>query len=419
VLALSRFLPYHFEFTARNAAVAAFTCRVDKAQTNMIEASISFVKGSLLSGPAQSIYAPWIALSRVKGLGGVNFKKLAAHFIDPTQVFSTSAEELAQVHGLDQAVIESLVHFSGWEEIERELRRVRDAGVSIVAFTEANYPARLRMIADPPPLLYVKGEIRADDEKAVAVVGSRSASDYGLRVGRDLSRGLAALGFTVVSGMARGVDGMAHETALNSGGRTIAVLGSGVDCVYPPEHATLYQRICENGAVISELPMGARPAAFNFPSRNRLISGLSLGVVVVEATEKSGSLITAALAVEQGREVFAVPGEVGSSRSRGAHRLIRQGAKLVETVQDIVEEIAPQLWPDAGDRVKEQRRMLPQHVKDDVKRVFGLLQERSLQIDEVIESSGFSPSRVSEILLDLELQGYLRQLPGKRYTAEL
>jgi DNA processing protein len=393
-------------------------CRVDKAQTNMIEASISFVKGSLLSGPAQSTYAPWIALSQVKGLGGVNFKKLAAHFIDPTQVFSTPAEELEQVHGLDQAVIESLVHFSGWQEIERELRRVRDAGVNIVAFTEANYPARLRMIADPPPLLYVKGEIRADDEKAVAIVGSRSASDYGLRVARDLSRGLAALGFTVVSGMARGVDGMAHETALNSGRRTIAVLGSGVDCVYPPEHATLYQRICKNGAVISELPMGARPAAFNFPSRNRLISGLSLGVVVVEATEKSGSLITAALAVEQGREVFAVPGEVGSSRSRGAHRLIRQGAKLVETVQDIVEEIAPQLLPGAVDPVKEQRRMLPQPVKDDVKKVFDLLQERSLQIDEVIESSGFSPSRVLEILLDLELQGYLRQLPGKRYQAE-
>jgi DNA processing protein len=385
----------------------------------MIEASVSFVKGSSLSGPAQSQYAPWIALSQVKGLGGASLKKLAAHFADPSQVFSTSAAELEQVHGLDRAVIESVVNFSGWQDVEKELRRADDAGVTIVPFTDANYPARLRMIADPPVLLYVKGQISADDEKAVAVVGSRSASDYGRRVARELCQGLAALGFTVVSGMARGIDGMAHETAVNSGGRTLAVLGSGVDYVYPPEHLTLYQQICKKGAVLSELPMGARPAAFNFPSRNRLISGLSLGVVVVEATEKSGSLITAALALEQGREVFAVPGEVGSSRSRGAHRLIRQGAKLVETVRDIVEEIAPQLLPRAGDAAKEQRRVLPQHVSDDVKKVFDLLQTRSLQIDEVIESSGLSPSRVSEILLDLELQGYLRQMPGKRYTVEV
>jgi DNA processing protein len=184
------------------------------------------------------------------------------------------------------------------------------------------------MIADPP-LLYIKGQLLPVDDKAVAIVGSRSASDYGRRVARDLARGLSSLGFTVVSGMARGIDRVAHESALGAGGRTIAVLGSGVDRAYPSEHDRLYQRIIENGAVISELPIGTRPAAFNFPARNRLISGLSLGVVVVEATEKSGSLITAALAVEQGREVFAVPGEVGSSRSRGAHRLIRQGA-LVE-----------------------------------------------------------------------------------------
>jgi DNA processing protein len=250
------------------------------------------------------------------------------------------------------------------------------------------------------------------------VVGSRSASDYGRKVTRDLSRGLAALGFTVVSGLARGIDGTAHETALRCGGRTIAVLGSGVDRAYPPEHATLYHRISQNGAVVSELPVGTPPMAFNFPPRNRLISGLSLGVVVVEATEKSGSLITAALAVEQGREVFAVPGEVGSSRSRGAHRLIRQGAKLVETVEDIVEEIAPQLLTRAGEQAKDGRRGLPQNASEEVKKIFHLLQERSLQIDEVIESSGFSPSKVSEVLLDLELQGYLRQLPGKRYRAE-
>jgi len=199
----------------------------------MIEASISCAKESSLSAPAQNEYARWIALSQVKGLGGVSFKKLAAHFVDPTRVFSASAEELQQVN------------FSGWEQIETEIRRIRQAEVTIVPFTDVRYPARLRMIADPPPFLYVKGEIRAEDDKAVAVVGSRSASDYGRKVTRDLSRGLAALGFTVVSGLARGIDGTAHETALGCGGRTIAVLGSGVDRAYPPEHAALYRRISQ------------------------------------------------------------------------------------------------------------------------------------------------------------------------------
>ena len=384
----------------------------------MIQASLPLAKEPSLSAPIHNNYAPWIAFGRVKGLGGVSFKKLAAHFADPTQVFSASAKELRQVQSLDEAVIDGLINFSEWHQVETEVRRAREAGVTIVPFTDANYPARLRMIADPPPLLYVKGEIRPDDERAVGVVGSRSASDYGRRVARDLCRGLAALGFTVVSGMARGIDGTAHETALRFGARTIAVLGSGVDRAYPPEHATLYQRITKSGAVISELPLGTRPMTFNFPARNRLISGLSLGIVVVEATERSGSLITAALAVEQGREVFAVPGEVGSSRSRGAHRLIRQGAKLVETVDDIIEEIAPQLLSRPGEPAREPQRMLPQSASAEVRKIFALLQGRSLQIDEVIEGSGLTPAKTSEILLDLELQGYLRQLPGKRYTAE-
>lgn len=384
----------------------------------MIEASVSFVDKYSVTAPRGNEIVRWIALSRVKGLGCVSFKRLAAHFADPTEALSASATELAQVQGLDKDVIDGLMSFSGWDAVEEEFHSVKKAGVTILRFTDPHYPARLRAIADPPPVLYVKGEIRPDDEKAVAVVGSRSASDYGRRVARDLCRGLASLGITVVSGMARGIDGTAHEAALDAGGRTIAVLGSGVDRPYPPEHDKLYQRIREKGAVVSELPIGTRPLAYNFPSRNRLISGLSLGVVVVEATEKSGSLITAALALEQGREVFAVPGQAGASRSRGAHRLIRQGAKLVESVEDIVEEIAPQLLTHGDHAAKESQRALPQHVCEDVRKVFGLLQERSLQIDEVIEASDLTSARVSEILLELELEGFLRQLPGKRYTAE-
>ena len=379
----------------------------------------SFESRDGLSVVAERELARWIALSRVAGLGCISFKKLAEHFDDPTEAFSAPSAALSEIQGLDPHAIAGLRNFSAWDDVEKEIIKAENAGIKIVPFTDSSYPARLRMIADPPPLLYVKGEIHSEDEKAVAVVGSRSTSDYGRRVARDLCRGLASWGFTVVSGMARGIDGTAHETALNAGGRTLAVLGSGVDRVYPAEHDKLYQRISENGAVISEFPLGTRPLAFNFPARNRLISGLSLGVVVVEATEKSGSLITAALALEQGREVFAVPGEVGASRSRGAHRLIRQGAKLVETVEDIVEEIAPQLLAHSGGKtVRAPKPTLPQELGDEFQSIFSLFQERTLQIDEVIESTGYAPSRVSEVLLQLELLGYIKQLPGKKYRAE-
>ena len=384
----------------------------------MIDASLSSSSGgSSPSLPHREKYAPWLALCRVKGLGCVTFKKLAAHFADPAKIFTMPRAELERVEDLRGEAIDGLVHFHQWADVDAELRRVRATGVRLVCFTDDEYPARLRTIADPPPLLYLKGTISGVDDKAVAIVGSRSASDYGRRVTRDLARGLASMGFTIVSGMARGIDGMAHETALTAGGRTIAVLGSGVERAYPPEHDKLYQRISENGAVVSELPLGTRPAAFNFPARNRLISGLALGVVVVEATEKSGSLITASLAVEQGREVFAVPGEVGASRSRGAHRLIRQGAKLVETVDDILEEIAPQLLKGSG-AAGAAPLSLPPHASAEARNIFSLLQEGCLQVDEIIEKSRTAVARVLEILLELELQGYVRQLPGKKYAAE-
>lgn len=384
----------------------------------MIQPSLSFAEGNSPTAALLDDYAPWLALTRIKGLGCVSFKKLVARYGDPTRALSAAPSELAAIDGLQRDAIDGVVGFSQWAEVDNELKRVRSAGITLVRYTDTDYPARLRAIADPPPLLYVKGALTDADDKAVAIVGSRSASDYGRRVARDLARGLVSFGFTVVSGMARGIDGMAHETALHCGGRTIAVLGSGVERAYPPEHDKLYQRIAKQGAVVSELPMGAKPMAFNFPARNRLISGLSLGVVVVEATEKSGSLITASLAIDQGREVFAVPGEAGSSRSRGAHRLIRQGAKLVETVDDIIEEIAPQLARQSGSAAKPEMRQLPQNSTAAVQKVFALLQERSLQIDEIIENSGLVSAQVLGILLDLELQGYLRQLPGKIYTVD-
>ena len=373
--------------------------------------------GNLLSSTSDFEIAPWLALSQVKGLGCVSFKRLINHFVDPTKALSASTAELADVDGLDKTLIHALASFDEWQEVEREICRARAAGVRIVSFASPDYPPRLRTIVDPPPCLYSSGDICAVDDNAVAVVGTRSASDYGRKVAREISSGLASLGFTVISGMARGIDAMAHDAALNNGGRTIAVLGSGVDIAYPPEHDKLYQRIREQGAVVSELPMGTRPLAFNFPARNRLISGLSIGVVVVEATEKSGSLITAASALEQGREIFAVPGQAGASRSRGPHQLIRQGAKLVESVEDIIEEIAPQLRR-RGQSQSQAPRRLPSDTAADVRAIFDLLQDRPLHIDDLVQNSGMAASRVSQILLELELQGFLRQLPGSRYSAE-
>ena len=383
----------------------------------MVQACINLAEDLFLPSLVGKDCVPWLALGRVNRLGCVGFKRLAEYFGDPTQAFSASEAELGEIPGLDREAIAGLLRFSQWEEVEQEGRRALAAGAGILPFNAPDYPGRLRTLPDPPPFLYVKGQLRPEDDRAVAVVGSRSASEYGLRITRELAQGLAGMGFTVVSGMARGIDGEAHKSALSAGGRTLAVLGSGVDVVYPPEHEDLYRTLCERGAIVSEQPIGTPPFSYNFPSRNRLISGLSLGVVVVEATEKSGSLITASLALEQGREVFAVPGEAGASRSRGTHRLIRQGAKLVEGVQDIVEEIAPQLVRRAGALEGASQRRVPAGLSVEARKVFELVEIHPLQIDEVIQKSGLSAAKVSELLLELELQGLLKQLPGKRFVA--
>lgn len=356
-----------------------------------------------------------VALGQIKGLGGGGLKRLVDHFGDPRRAFRATLRELERVPGLGKGAAQAVAGFADWEGVRREVERAEQTGARIVPFDAAEYPALLREISDPPAFLYVKGEITAADRNAVAVVGSRSASTYGVSMARELCLGLGRLGFTVVSGLARGIDAASHEAALEAGGRTLAVLGCGVDIIYPPEHEPLYRAVQQSGAVLSDLPLGTPPFSYNFPARNRLISGLCVGVVVVEATEKSGSLITAQLGLEQGREVFAVPGHAGASRSRGTHRLIRQGAKLVEGVEDIVEEIAPQLIKD-GHRLESPRLLIPPGLSPECRKVFDLVAAHSLQIDEVIEASGLSPAKVSEILLDLEIRGILKQLPGKVFA---
>ena len=359
---------------------------------------------------------PWLALKHAKGLGCVSFKRIVDHLGDPRTVFNLSDEDIARVPGLEAPAVNALRGFTDWDQLRVEMEQLDRLGITILPYNHKDYPPRLRTIWDPPPLLYVKGNLAEGADPAIAVVGSRSASEYGLKMTRTLAHDLGSLGFVVVSGMALGIDGAAHSAALRSGGRTLAVLGSGVDVPYPLEHRELYERICNHGAILSEFSLGTPPMAQHFPSRNRLISGLALGVIVVEATEKSGSLITAGLALEQGREVFAVPGQAGSSRSRGTHRLIKQGAKLVERVEDIVEEIAPQLLERAARIDRPPPPALASDAKPEARMIFELVKQNPLQIDEVIEATGFSPARVSEILLDLELKGMLRQLPGKRFV---
>ena len=371
-----------------------------------------------MSGAVDRRDLAWLAFGQVPGLGCVGFRRIAEFFADPTDAFFSSRGVLRGVPGLSPAAVGGLLAFSAWDRLADEMRQVREAGARLVRYSDAAYPERLRAIPDPPPVLYVRGSPEAAGRAAVGVVGSRAPSEYGREMTRLLCGGLASAGIAVVSGLARGIDGEAHETALSRGGGTVAVLGSGVDVLYPPEHGDLCRRIKERGAVLSEHPLGTRPLPHHFPARNRIISGLSLGVVVVEATERSGSLITARWALEQGREVFAVPGPAGASRSRGPHRLIREGAKLVENLADIIEEIAPQLAavpPPVAAADPGETASGPFRVEGPAGAILRDLETGPLQMDDVIHRAGLPPQEVCALLLDLELQGLLKQLPGKRY----
>jgi DNA processing protein len=294
-----------------------------------------------------------------------------------------------------------------------------------IELSDRRYPPRLRSITGPPALLYCDGFFEPVDNNSIAIVGSRRATPYGLRVAHGLAWELSRLGFTIVSGMAPGIDRAAHEAALAGGGRTIAVLGCGLDVMYPRGHNRLRRDIAAAGVVITELPFGSPPLAVHFPRRNRIISGLALGVVVVEAAEDSGSLITARLALEQGREVFAVPGPIDVPLSRGPHGLLKQGAKLAETVDDIVEELLPQLdmplvpRPTSADSEGAQRRpsCAPVAGLSAAERaLFALMDNGPVTIDELTERAALSPAAVSGTLLALELKNAIRQLPGQRYS---
>jgi DNA processing protein len=359
----------------------------------------------------------WLGLSLTPGVGTILFKRLLERFGSPEAVFRASVRELLQIEGLGEKVAAEIKKGPPENRVQKELQLVKEVGGFLLTLKDDAYPRRLKEIHDPPPVLYGRGELKREDELAVSIVGSRKTSPYGRVLAEKISRELVRHGIGVVSGMARGIDSVAHWGAISEGGRTIAVLGCGIDVIYPPENRTLFGKIIEKGAVLSEFPMGSLPEGGHFPKRNRIISGLSLGVVVIQASGGSGSLITANYALEQGREVFAVPANVGMEGSRGTNQLIKDGAKLVESSEDILEEILPQ-WSRERDLVQREEPPGPVFSQGE-KRVLDLLGDAPLHIDVIIRESGLEPGKISSLLLDLELKGMIAQWPGKCFSKKI
>jgi len=367
----------------------------------------------------------WLALKRVEGIGNLGYKNLIDALGTPEIVFRSPLNLLTAVPGIGPKSASRIKSFNNWGSVEKEIVQCEKQKITIINYQDILYPKALLHIYDFPTLLYVKGTLKSDDVN-IAVVGSRQASTYGKYSTEKLSRELAFYGLTVVSGMARGIDAAAHRGAIAGKGRTIAILGCGLDIIYPPEHEKLFNDIAAQGAVITEYPFGTPPNAPNFPSRNRIISGISLGVVVVEATDKSGSLITARIAGEQGREVFAVPGSIDSAGSKGTNKLIKEGAKLVETVQDILEEIAPQIKMQSmnADRDVAKRHPNAQVVIDhhsidlnnDELIMLDHVSSTPLHANEIIKSTGWSAGKVLHVLMQLEIKGFITRSPGTLFT---
>jgi DNA processing protein len=357
----------------------------------------------------------WLALTLTPGIGATLCKRLLERFKSPESVFRASAAELRKIEGLGEKVAETLQKGPSTSTVEKELTLVREMGGSLLTIDDPFYPKRLKEIYDPPPLLYVRGEVRQEDELAISIVGSRKTSPYGRSITERMSQDLARQGVTIVSGMARGIDSVAHWGAISAGGRTIAVLGCGIDVLYPPENRALMAKIIERGAVLSEFRMGSLPEGGHFPKRNRIISGISRGVVVVQASMKSGSLITARYALDQGRDVYAVPGNVGTESSQGSNWLIKQGAKLVESSQDVLEDFVPQ-GPRKEKGEEGGNTASGPDLPEEERSLFDLLGDDPLHIDEMICRSRMEPGRVSSLLLNLEIKGLISQWPGKCFT---
>ncbi|MBC2756411.1 MAG: DNA-protecting protein DprA [Desulfobacteraceae bacterium] len=364
--------------------------------------------------------APWLALKNVNGVGNHLYKRLIDRFETPEKVFGAKKSELIWVSGVSERIAGAIKGFRFSDSIKNEIALAEKQQCRIITSADPEYPPLLHHIPDPPPYIYVKGRLEETD-KSVAVVGSRNASSYGKSMATRLSRELASLGLNIVSGMARGIDTAAHMGAISAKGRTFAVLGSGLGVIYPPENRRLHDEIIENGAVISEFPIMEEPNAYNFPARNRIISGMTLGTLVVEATQRSGSLITARLAGEQGREVFAVPGSINSAKSIGAHNLLKQGAKLVACAQDVVEEFyhfenSIKSTDPPADKCSNLKSQLLLDLSGEESHIYEVLEPYPIHIDELSRQTAMNVGKLSIILLNLELKGLVSQSPGKYFT---
>ncbi len=356
----------------------------------------------------------WLALFTVPQIGPVRYMFLTKRFGSPGRVLDASEQELADLPDVGPVTAHNIKSKVSWEDAEKQAGLMQKNGVELLTFKDKDYPGNLLAIYDPPPFLFVKGKLTEEDQFAVAMVGCRSASSYGKRITESIATELARNGITVVSGMARGIDSIGHLSALKEHGRTIAVFGSGLDVIYPPENRRLAERITSSGALVSEFFLGTKPEAPNFPRRNRLISGLSLGVVVVEAGAKSGALLTANCALEQNREVFAIPGNLWSQKSEGTNRLIKQGAKLVTSVEDILEELP----------IARRGGKLPSpaaaeadlsNLSQREKGIFKLISDEPRHIDRIATDASVSVSDALCLLLSLELRGLVKQLSGKMF----
>lgn len=353
----------------------------------------------------------WVGFNYVKGIGAVRLQALLDAFGGDLQAAWTAPYEQLRQTGLSARLVESILKVRSELDLERIWKRTIVAGIQVMTWQDESYPRLLREIYQPPPVIYLRGEILPEDETAVAVVGTRRITAYGRQVTEELASALARHQVTVVSGLARGTDATAHQAALRAGGRTIAVLGSGVDRIYPPEHRRLAEEITESGAIISDYPPGTPPESANFPPRNRIISGLSLATVVVEAGETSGALITASFALEQGREVLAVPGLITAPSSKGTNRLINSGARPMLSPEDVLEAINMR----AVNTQRMARKLLP---ADDLEtQLLDLMGEGSMTADELSFLSGLPIEKVSATLAMMELKGLIRSAGGMSYIS--
>ena len=351
----------------------------------------------------------WVAFNLVKGIGAVRLRALLDYFGSLEVAWQAPLDGL-RAAGLPARILENLLQIRKDCSLERIWEAIEKRGVQVLTWEDPAYPPRLLQIDQPPPVLFVHGAITPADEWAVAIVGTRRLTGYGHQVASELAAFLANNGITVVSGLARGIDRVAHEAALKAGGRSIAVLGSGVDRIYPPEHANLAERLSAQGAVISDYALGTPPDSANFPPRNRIISGLSLATVVVEAAESSGALITATFAAEQGRDVFAVPGGIYAPQSKGTNRLIQQGAQPLVKFEDLLVELNLNKVPEQ----RAARSLLP---ADDVEaRLIKLLADEPCHVDDICVQSGFPIDQVSATLTIMELKGMVRQTGGMNFS---